>query len=335
MELVENDFCHLVEDIWQGRIIPQLHLKSLVQLNLVCKKWQQLCDPGKLRHLLHGCVQLSEDYCRCTFALGRFARCNNKAMFEHFWSFDSVIRNDDLARLTKYTVNNDDKRMHYYRKYYSSAKRVKKNTMSQLKCSISLADAHTLSALIQYRRYDIFRLFDEGTCAYAFQQLCALYDSREDENALIKFIPLKKGYKRNRVVQYISKHGNDALFCSLVTRRVLKPTECYGHKCTLLHYAALRGFTKLIRLLCDTTADFRAVNQWGKEPSHYQYKFHEFHAHGANEKANTSALWVPCSSAYCFYAHLYYGSSREENVWYKPITSEEAIWIKNSCDYTD
>ncbi len=334
MELAKKDHCFLVEDIWQGRIIPQLHLKYLVQLSSVCKNFAQLCDPGKLRHLLCGCMELGEDYCRCTPALGRFARCKNKTMFEHFWSFDAAIRSADLARLTNDASNNGDKRMHYYHKYYGSAELVKKNTEQQLIDSINKADVYALSALTQHRYYDIFRLFDDGTRAHAFQQLCTLYDSHVDDNALIKFIPLKKDYKRNRVVQYMCKYGNDAMFCSLFIRRVLKAKECYGHKCTLLHYAALRGFSRLIQLLCEKNADFHAVNEWGKEPLHYKYRFHDFHAH-AESQLGSSAVWAPCSSAYCLYAHSFYGKPQKEYVCYKPIAQEEALWIANSCDYTD
>jgi ankyrin repeat protein len=140
-------------------------------------------------------------------------------------------------------------------------------------------------------------------------------------------------------VQYMSKYDDLNVLFNLLEKGYLKVDEEYGHKCTLLHYAALRGCRKLTDELIKKGADIHAVNAWGKQPIDYARSFEKDH-----REIGWIFLWrgagvIGRLQDQCDRKHilkqevtrLCYLSRRVLDDEFSP---EEAAWLRNSCTYS-
>jgi hypothetical protein len=124
----------------------------------------------------------------------------------------------------------------------------------------------------------------------------------------------------------------------LLKKGYLKADEEYGYKCTLLHYAALRGCRMLTALLLSKEADLHAVNSWGKQPLDYARRFEQeyskFSPQYLYRGKGVEVLLEDC----CYKKHIRPQKITQECgspcLGWTEFSQEEAAWLARSCIYS-
>ncbi|HLW73123.1 MAG TPA: ankyrin repeat domain-containing protein [Candidatus Babeliales bacterium] len=208
----------------------------------------------------------------------------------------------------------------------------------ELRTAISIIDRDTIGAMVHSKKYNIFELFNNDSIEPAFQAMTERQIYTTDFDNILAVLPIENGENKNRAVQYMSKYDDLSVLSNLLEKGYLKVDEEYGHKCTLLHYAALRGCRKLTDELIKKGADIHAVNIWGKQPVDYAYRFEQDHC-----DLKWTFLWrgtgvIKMLRDQCDKKHILRlkGTplcSSTRRVW-DEFSPEEAAWLRNSCTYS-
>lgn len=334
MELVkENEQqsgLSLTEDIVQKVMIPHLDLQSIARFSQTCKTYKEVFEPGKIQHRALGLFKVQEDYYRCTQALSRYAHYKNKIMFNFLWEYDVRIRDENVIILEPQLDINLCDKMNVYRSHYGNLENVDKNITQQLKKAIETQDNEVLHIITESKKYNIFDLFNDDAIELAFENICQ-QSSSADITALLALLPVEKGKQKNRAVQYISKYDRfGTLLRTLMEKEYLIVNEEYGHQCTLLHYAALHGWLKLTQTLINKKANVHAVNEWGKKPLDYAYKY--LGQDSTREYGYNVVIRLFESSGSTNYGMQ--PSSMITESCYCDFSEEEAAWLRRACPYS-
>ena len=221
--------------------------------------------------------------------------------------------------------------MRVYRKYYSNGQEIDECIAQQLRVAIKSKDNDVVDIILESKQYNIFELFNDDTIEIAFQNMCQL-SSGSDMCHMLTLLPKENGDYKNRAVQYIAKYDSTSILRGLLRVNYLNADEEYGYKCTLLHYATLRGFPKLVIMLLSKEADVCAVNKWGRTPLYYADKFKHEDSLDTEKFEHKDIVNLLC------YVHQQDCLNRlvplEEGLEDKTFSEEEVNWLRNSCPYS-
>ena len=330
----------LTEDILQNAVRPYLTLQTIARFAQTSKKYAHIFEPGKIDICMPCLKKIEEDYYRCTHALGRFAQYENETMFEKMWTFDAEMRNKNVALLEQKSDLNRCDKMNVYRKYYGNLEDVDKNIAEQLRVAITDDDVNAIDAIIEHKKYNIFNLFkNDETLEIAFQALCSgVTRGYTNADTILALLPVENGEHKNLAIQYIAKYDELSILLALLKKGYLKVHEEYGNKCTLLHYAAVRGCRRLTGILLKQGVDMHVVNTWGKQPLYYAYLFYREHKDFGPYKylfrGEGVEEWL---RTWCYDKHVRLGKRTEHCLdpqSYLELSEEEKDWLRNSCTYS-
>lgn len=313
-------FAGFTKDIVRTVVLPYLSLQEMSRFYQTSMVYRDAFNPAKMRKTTLGCSQLEMDYYRCSQALGRFAVYHNEKMFDQFFLFDRGTRHTDIMRVYKRELFDNKTRMHFYRKYYGTPEEVEQRVADCIRNAISKEIFETL-CIIKYNIFKVFGLYEQDD---AFQKLCKICLENKDVDPLVNLIPDNE--EKSEAVQRVCKYDqNGQLLERLLKKEVIKSTDQYGDGCTLLHYAALRGFPNLALHLLARLADRHAINKWGKTPLHYACKF------------APTMIGIFVNQKIAIDSSIDFKSLQKEiqkkHEWKTPITLDESIWIRSSSHH--
>ena len=246
----EDQSLYFTVALFQNLLMSYLTVQSLGRFARTCRSYAAIFDPAKIITTYKSCFEKIEDnFYHSTHALSRFALYKNKALFDRLWEYDDTMRNKYMSGLCSSLKIDFSNNIDMYQRYYKDSEEVDQRIADQLQDAIMNKDGDSIVVILDSKKYDIFKLFDENKIETAFKNMCELNAGEVDD--LLQLLPEESGENKNKAVQYICKYDTTNILLALLKKNYLKVDEKYGNEYTLSHYAVLSASPKLIMKLCE------------------------------------------------------------------------------------
>jgi len=270
----------LSQDIAHEHIQPWLSLQEISRFKQSATWCNKLYDVEKIfnkSECSSYCNELAGNYYTCTKALGHFAKNKDEQVFQHLWAYHNKVRNDNIIEIFGRSTFTLKDQMKVYRKHYNKAERVRKNVLRCALAAINESDIASANVILLGGSLSIFDLLKKHTgletfvkdndikLDIIFYHACSLGNADLIKGLCGRIID-------DRSFEYIVEYANALLMFNLVDKGTLPSDGVDQSGKTVLHYAAQRGFERVIKIVLDKGAYVNCRDAKGMTPLHYAIK---------------------------------------------------------------
>jgi hypothetical protein len=277
----------LSQDIAPCAVMPWFSLQSLGRFKQTSRLSNQLynilnvcsfCNESV--DLTPFCNVLANDYYACTKALAYCAREKNVKMFQHWWSYHEMVRDQNLFILLERKELTLEDRMEAYCQHYSTAKETQKIILNDVRHGLDREDSVVVKTVLLGNSVNVFDLIKKECGVFGdprFEIDLTIYNGCQLDDARV-LESLCGGLISSKLFKVIVPHISSYVLAELINTGALPIDTVDSTKKTLLHYAAQYNFHKIIELLLAKGLLVNCVDTKKKTPLHYAAEYRRVYA---------------------------------------------------------